>query len=158
MSFVSEMTVTDGADHVDLIAQDFGSIMENKSEARRILIIDDNIDNLYILRRMLISAGYKVVETVEDSRNSIVVLKQFEPQVVFLDLKMPNIDGYEVLRLIRSLDSELRNVPVVITSSDSSSDARMRAIEAGASEFCSDIYVLSEIVPLVTRLIGPSTT
>ena len=108
-----------------------------------ILVADDDADDLFLMRRLLAKAGIK--NPVISCRNGDEVVsflrlaasaseKAVRPCVVFLDIKMPKLDGFEVLRWIRK-QGALANLPVVMLSgSDEPRDLR-RATELGATRY-----------------------
>jgi two-component system response regulator len=108
-----------------------------------ILVADDNPDDLYLLRRLLSKAGVKnPVVSLRDGNEVVSFLKPVatagesgvRPWVVFLDIKMPKLDGFETLRWIRKQEA-LKALPVfVLSGSDEPRDVR-RATELGATRY-----------------------
>lgn len=88
--------------------------------ARRILIVDDDCDFLESLELTLINRGHEVL-SVTDGRDAVSRYAEFRPDIVFLDIKMPGLDGYETFLRIRAADSDAR---VVFTSSYVINDAK----------------------------------
>jgi chemotaxis protein CheC len=97
----------------------------------RVLIIDDSIYIRQTTRRILEEAGYEVFEA-ENGAGGLLTADQCQPDCVMLDLLMPDMDGFDVLRKLR----ELRNtIPVIIFSSDIQDSARKRCFDLGAFDF-----------------------
>jgi len=124
-----------------------------------ILVADDDADDLYLMRRLLAKAG--ITNPVISCRNGDEVLaflrpaasaaeKAVHPCVVFLDIKMPKLDGFEVLRWIRK-QRAFQSLPVVMLSgSDEPRDIR-RASELGATRYVIKHPTSEEIARLVTE-------
>jgi CheY-like chemotaxis protein len=124
------------------------------SGSKRILIVDDNADNVFIRKRFLLRAGYEQVESVTDPRAAVGTFERLRPDLVLLDLNMPHMDGCEVLAAIRGSGEEGASVPVVVTSAEDSSSARKRALAAGANEFCSEAIELGDFLAVVARCLS----
>src|SRR5260370_17891336 len=72
-------------------------------QSSRILIVDDQPQNVLLLERTLQGAGYRYLASVTDSRKVLGTFTEFHPDLVAMDLRMPHVDGFELLREIRSL-------------------------------------------------------
>ncbi len=104
---------------------------------RTVLIIDDSEDDILLTRRVLAKIGRRIrTEAALNGERGLTLLREETalPSLVLLDLKMPGMDGLDVLRAIRS-DERLRRIPViVVTHSDLESD-REASSKAGANSF-----------------------
>ena len=99
-----------------------------------ILIVDDNDDNLYALRKRLARAGYRNVTSAANGRKALELLAAGSFDLVLLDLMMPQLDGYGVLQVMKA-DPVLRHVPVIMISAVSELDSVVRCIELGAEDY-----------------------
>jgi CheY-like chemotaxis protein len=106
---------------------------------KKILIIDDNPDLLEIMQINLESAGYTVA-TSTNGLSGIVDILQFHPDVVILDIMMPEMSGYDVLRTLRE-QSSIR-IPIIVCSNLSQESDIRKALDAGA-----DIYLQKSEYP-----------
>lgn len=104
----------------------------------KILAIDDNIDNLITIKAVLSEIlPNSMVLTASGGALGIDAARNFDPDVILLDIIMPGIDGYETCKLLKSDDS-LRIIPVLfMTALKTNRDVRMKAIDAGAEGFLS---------------------
>src|SRR6266550_8711480 len=93
-------------------------------QTSRILIVDDQPQNVLLLERTLQGAGYRNLEGVTDSGKVLRTFDEFHPDLVALDLRMPNMDGFEVLRQLRSRGPSAAFVPVLVLTEDNSRKAR----------------------------------
>jgi hypothetical protein len=102
----------------------------------KILAIDDNVDNLVVLKALINDAFPEVYYISADSGHKGLELCQSEkPDVILLDIVMPGIDGYEVCTKLKS-DIRLKHIPVVmVTANRADKEARVKALEAGADAF-----------------------
>lgn len=101
----------------------------------RILVVDDNADNVRLVERFLEYAGYMNVQVITQSGSALEIIRRTSPDLVLLDLHMPKPDGYEILETLRESTSPGRYVPILVFTADGTSEARKRALEAGASDF-----------------------
>lgn len=100
----------------------------------KLLIIDDEPVNVVLLEEILAESGYTRVQSVTDSREALQAFKQFEADLVLLDLMMPQVDGFAVLEALRGGAAET-HVPVIVLTADISEEAKRRALAAGATDF-----------------------
>ncbi len=106
--------------------------------AYRILVADDEAEIRDVLRLYLEKDGYEVIEAA-DGMEAMQVCGQEKPDLAILDIMMPGIDGYRVLRNIR----ENSNIPVIILSAKSSDSDKILGLDLGA-----DDYIVKPFVPL----------
>jgi len=101
----------------------------------RILIVDDNAANVLLLERVLQMAGYRNHSAVTDSREVLERFRTWRPDLILLDLMMPNMDGYAVLRQLGGWIPDRVYLPVLVITADTTPSARKRAMELGAKDF-----------------------
>lgn len=111
----------------------------------KILIVDDSALSRRTLRRILESAGYKVVEA-DDGMTALEVYFLEKPGLVLLDLVMKGMYGLDVLVKLREMDHEAR---VVVASADIQSSTRVMVDEAGALGFINKPFVSEQVVAAV---------
>lgn len=102
------------------------------NEARRILVVDDVEQNLALLGGLVRSLGYEV-ETARDGLEALAKLA-LGVDLVLLDVMMPGLDGYEVARRVRA-DARTADLPIILVTVLDSREDRVKAIQAGASDF-----------------------
>lgn len=100
----------------------------------KILVVDDDQLSATLLKEMLGHHGYSRVTSITDSLKALETCAAFDPDLILLDLMMPDMDGFAVLEALRADISE-RFLPVVVLTADISEDAKARALEAGATDF-----------------------
>lgn len=100
----------------------------------KLLIVDDEPVNVALLEDMLAESGYTRVRSLTDSTQAVDVCAEFAPDLILLDLMMPNVDGLAVLEALRTRKND-RSVPVIVLTADANEETKRRALRAGASDF-----------------------
>jgi class 3 adenylate cyclase len=99
-----------------------------------ILIVDDNEDNRYTLQLLLETEGYERIASAASGNEALALIEKEKFSLVLLDLMMPDLNGDEVLKVIKS-DPDKRDIPVVMTSADADADKVSQCIELGADDY-----------------------
>ncbi len=107
---------------------------------RVVLVVDDHEDNRRILRDLLASAGYEVIEATTGD-DGVAMAKARTPDLILMDIQLPGIDGYEATRRIKA-DDALRRIPLIVVTSYALSGDDAKALAAGA-----DAYVAKPFSP-----------
>lgn len=100
----------------------------------RVMIVDDNRVNRHLLLALLERGGISRVEMAEDGNDALARMEGFRPDLILLDLMMPNLDGFEMCRRLRA-DPRWADLPVLVQSSLSRAEDRARAFAAGATDY-----------------------
>ncbi|HEY6010005.1 MAG TPA: response regulator [Nitrospirota bacterium] len=100
---------------------------------RKILYIEDNEQNLYLVRYILEKNGYLVTGAM-DGPEGLAAASRDLPALILLDIQLPGMDGYEVARKLRE-QRELRDIPIVAVTSYAMAGDRERALEAGCTGY-----------------------
>ncbi|MBS3973257.1 MAG: response regulator [Actinobacteria bacterium] len=127
---------------------------QQKTSGRKLLIIDDSIDLLKGLRMVLSKEGY-LVETLSKPAMALDVVKNFEPCLVILDVMMPEVDGWQVLRTIRS-NSGTARIPVLMLTAKGASEAKITGFTLGADDYLVKPFDISELKCRVAALLRRS--
>src|SRR4051794_34803667 len=106
---------------------------ENPSVAKTVLIVDDHPSFRASARRMLEADGYEVLAEAEDGAAAVAAVQRLRPDLVLLDIRLPDIDGFEVAR--RLLDADGRAPHIVLTSSNDPADLGEAIGASGARGF-----------------------
>jgi len=118
----------------------------------RILIVDDEPANVALLRQVLAKNGYDNLLSLSDSSGAIDVIEDWDPDLVLLDLHMPNVDGLTLLVHIRTRLMK-HEVPIVVITADTTVAARTAALAAGATDFLLKPIDIVEVTLRVRNLL-----
>jgi len=118
----------------------------------KILVIDDEPANTVLLQDILAEYGYTRVESVSDSKLSLDTCRNFEPDLILLDLMMPPPDGFAILDSLRSRGDE-SFLPIVVLTADTTEATKRRALEAGATDFLLKPFDLTEVILRIRNLL-----
>lgn len=118
----------------------------------RILAIDDDPDNLRIIRVLLERAGYEDVITSNDPFQAIALFDSYRPDILLVDLHMPGLNGFTLIGDLRSKVGG-SGVPIVVLTGDLSRESRERALRAGATDFLSKPFDRAEFILRVRNLL-----
>lgn len=115
---------------------------------KNILLIDDDSRNIFALSAVLRAKGYHPLSATSAQEGLALLKKEKGIKVVLLDMMMPDMDGYEMLLLLKG-DAELAAIPVFAVTAQAMAGDRERCLEAGADEYVSkpiDIDVLMQLL------------
>ena len=108
---------------------------EDQRTSARIMVVDDEPQNVRYVTDVLQWAGYENVEGLTDPGEAVTRFHEFEPDLVILDLLMPAMDGFQVMEAMKSTVGGDVYLPFLILTSDISSESRRRALSSGARDF-----------------------
>lgn len=118
-----------------------------------ILIVDDEASNVRLLARILTNAGFAGVCATSDSREALRLFAEVEPDLILLDLRMPELDGFAILEQLRSRIDATDFLPVLAMTGDTSPETRHRALVAGAKDFLEKPFQAHEVIARVENLL-----
>lgn len=128
-------------------------IGEETKKQPRILMVDDDPRNLLVLEGCLGGLGYELIRA-NGGRQAMELVEADPPDLILLDLAMPEVDGFDVLMHLRARRDEV-HIPVVVITAYAERDVRLRALQAGADEFLEkpiDRAILLARVAVLLRL------
>jgi two-component system KDP operon response regulator KdpE len=121
---------------------------ERGREAYRVLVVDDEPRMIRFIRMNLELEGWEVVEAT-DGQIALNKVRDSMPDVVVLDVMMPDLDGFETLRLLR----EISTIPVIMLTAKGEEDDRVRGLELGADDYVSKPFSPRELVSRVKAVL-----
>ena len=121
--------------------------------APSVLIVDDTVDNLRLLAEVLGEQGYEV-RPVTSGRQALRAVEQDPPDLILLDINMPEMDGYEVCRRLR-LNERCRDLPVIFLTAMADTASKVRAFNMGGVDYITKPFQLDEVLARVrTQLLS----
>ena len=120
-------------------------------EEGKILIIDDEEGNIRVLERLLRGANFINIKSISDSRLAVEAYHSFQPDLIILDLKMPNMDGFEVMVELKKIKMDLY-LPILVLTAQREHSTRLKALESGAKDFLTKPFELAEALTRVSNL------
>src|SRR6266481_6261771 len=117
----------------------------------RILVVDDEPANVRLLERMLAEGGYRQVKSTTDSRQVLGLYAEFQPDLILLDLMMPHLDGIAVIQQLHIPEDVF--LPILVLTADATSEAKKRALEAGAKDCLTRPFDRLEVMLRIRNLL-----
>jgi two-component system cell cycle response regulator DivK len=105
---------------------------------KRILVVEDQEDNRQILRDLLANAGYDMLEA-EDGEQAVAAAAEHRPDLILMDIQLPELDGYEATRRIKA-NPDLHAIPIIVVTSYALSGDEDKAREAGCDAYVAKPY------------------
>ena len=121
--------------------------------ARRILVIDDEEANVMLLRSILQREGYTDIHCLTQSRDALSTYIDLEPDLVLLDLMMPEVDGFQLLEAFSRHDAADEFRPVLVLTADTTIQARRKALALGAKDFVAKPFDVIEVGLRISNLL-----
>jgi len=112
----------------------------------RILVIDDERANVELLSQMLRRAGYPNVETTQDSSVAVGLFEEINPDLVLVDLHMPEPDGFALLQQFRQAHAPDNYLPIIVLTADVTAETKERALAGGANDFLTKPFQYAELL------------
>jgi signal transduction histidine kinase/CheY-like chemotaxis protein len=109
-----------------------------------ILIVDDTLDSLQLLSRILTRAGYKV-QAASSGAEALVIAPLVAPELILLDIRMPEMDGYDLCGRLKAAEAT-RDVPVIFISALTEMPNRIKAFTAGGSDYITKPFEIQEVL------------
>jgi CheY-like chemotaxis protein len=119
----------------------------------KVLYVEDNDDNIYMLKMRLELLGEFEVLTAEDGEKGCVVAAAKQPDIILMDLEMPVVDGWEATRRLRH-NPQTRDIPIIALSAHALAGERDKAIAAGCDEFDTKPIEFDRLVATVQRIVA----
>ncbi len=120
--------------------------------AIKVLVIDDSNTIRRSAELFLRQAGYEVI-LAEDGFDALAKISDHQPQVIFVDIMMPRLDGYQTAEQLRA-HSETRDIPIVFLSAKAQQSDIEKGHQAGVDEYLTKPFDPSELIEVVERLVG----
>jgi CheY-like chemotaxis protein len=120
----------------------------------QILIVEDNEMNRDVLSRLLVRRGYEVLLAV-DGPQGIAMARQHDPDLILMDLAMPQVDGWECARILKR-NPATSHIPIIALTAHAMPRDRQKALDAGCDEFDTKPIDFAGLLAKMTRLLASS--
>jgi CheY-like chemotaxis protein len=110
----------------------------------KILIVDDQKSNIDLIKAILEIDNYTDVKSTTDSRLVVELVKTYNPDLILLDLIMPNLSGYEVMEQLKSVYPD-KYLPILVLTADVTGETKQKALAHGAKDFLCKPFDLIEV-------------
>ena len=117
----------------------------------KILYVEDNDDNIYLITRRLGRSGFEVI-VAKDGEEGIAMARSEAPSLILMDLDLPVVDGWEATRRLKA-SAETRHIPVIAVSAYAMVGDRKRALAAGCDDFISKPVDLKALLDGIKSLL-----
>jgi DNA-binding response OmpR family regulator len=109
-----------------------------------ILVVDDDALNRHLITTALEKSGFSTVKIAVDGNDALVQTIKFKPDLIILDLQMPNLDGFGFCRKVRNYD-ELPRMPIIVQTISEAREDKLRALSVGADDFLNKPLDMEEL-------------
>lgn len=120
---------------------------EQRDTSPHILVVDDHLPNIEVLRSFLEREGYRVTPA-DSGPQALALVQQDKPDLILLDVLMPEMDGFTVCRALKSSE-QTRSIPVIMVTALQDPEHVVRGLEAGADDFVSKPFIAAELLARV---------
>jgi len=118
----------------------------------KVLIVDDVPLNILLVRKMLAQYTFKIL-TASNGQAALDIISNDKPDLMLLDLMMPGIDGFEVIRRVRAFD-KTKDLPIIILSALNSEADIVKGMELGANDFVNKPIIMDRLLNSVAKQIN----
>ena len=119
----------------------------------RILIVDDQASNVALLEGILQEEDFNSYQSITDSPRTLPVFLEYQPDLILLDLQMPILDGFDVMKQLRACLSPDDYLPILVLTANITSEAKRRALSEGAMDFLTKPFDAMEVVLRIKNLL-----
>jgi len=127
--------------------------MSDLNPDARLLIVDDCVANVSLMRNILNRLGFSQIDTLTDSRKTFERVEEFRPDLIILDLNMPHLDGFAVMQQLKKVISRDTFLPVLVLTADATSETKRKALSAGATDLVTKPFNSSEVFMRIRNLL-----
>jgi two-component system cell cycle response regulator DivK len=120
--------------------------------SKLILVVEDQEDNRRIMRDLLTSAGYEVMEAVT-GEDGVTAAESHRPDLILMDIQLPGLDGYEATRQIKA-NPDLEHIPIIVVTSYALSGDDVKAFESGCNAYVSKPFSPRELLAKIREYLS----
>ncbi|MGB0333928.1 MAG: response regulator [Opitutales bacterium] len=124
------------------------------NKVHRILVLDDEPDVTELLEYKLEQEGYRV-QVLNDPLEFVAKVREFEPDLMVLDIMMPELNGLQLCRIARS-DPSMKRIPIIFLSARGDTEDRIKGLETGADDYLSKPFNANELILRINNILSRS--
>jgi putative two-component system response regulator len=147
---IGKQTAETVRDEQDTYGEEFAEEFAPEDEIPHILVVDDDAMNLYIAEKLL-QDKFRV-DCVDSGEKALAFLRVEQPNMVLLDLHMPGMDGFAVMRQMKA-DEAYRDIPIIFLTADDDKDTEVRGFREGALDFITKPFVADIMIQRINRIL-----
>jgi CheY-like chemotaxis protein len=119
------------------------------------MVAEDEPFNMLLISEVLKKMGFAVIKA-SSGKEALQLLDDHDPCIIFMDINMPEMDGYTATRAIRNLETSRRNIPIIALTADAMAEDREKCMAAGMNGFISKPFRMEEIEEVLRKYVtGP---
>jgi len=122
------------------------------NKGKLILHIEDNPDNRLLVRRLLYSASFQVLEAT-NAYEAILILRRYKPDLILMDINMPRVDGYILTSKFKTIGS-LQKIPIIAITANAMKGDREKSLLAGCDGYVEKPIDVDRLLGQIHRFIG----
>ena len=131
-------------------------VSDSQCQDAVVLIVDDQPTNLVLLENILRAADYKNIHSTTQSPEVLELYKNLQPDVLLLDIQMPEVDGLQVIGQLKVAHPRNTYLPILLLSAEQDMDIRLKALKAGAKDFLNKPFNLYEVLIRIRNILEAS--
>jgi two-component system, cell cycle response regulator DivK len=113
---------------------------------KKILVVEDNEDNRHILVYRLRKVGDFDIKEAQNGQEALALIVQDPPDLIFLDLKLPILDGWETARRIRAMQDPMKSIPIIALTAQAMVGDEEKALAAGCDDYIAKPIIDSNVI------------
>jgi CheY-like chemotaxis protein len=122
---------------------------------KRVLLVEDNEDNLVVYRTILEHVGFLVIEA-RDGEEGVSRARTERPDIILMDISIPKMDGWEATQRLKA-DGETASIPIIALTAHALEEDRLKAMRAGCDGYLAKPVEPRRVVEEVEKFIGPAS-
>ena len=128
-------------------------MLDTTLTSARILIVDDQPSNILLLEGILQEEDYSAYRSITDSRQVLPIFLEYRPDLILMDLQMPYLDGFEVMKQLRAQIPPEAFLPILVLTADITPEPKRQALAGGAMDFLTKPFDATEVILRIRNLL-----
>jgi CheY-like chemotaxis protein len=125
-------------------------VINKLTDAASIMVVEDEPINMMLITEVLKKMGFEVIKAL-NGKQALEILPHYEPVLIFMDVNMPEMDGYDTTRLIRQMPEPFCKIPIIALTADAMQEDKEKCIAVGMNDYISKPFRLDEIEEVLKK-------